>query len=138
VFVVAPTRIALAAILLGERCAQHRDIAESARFTSIEVAADGFPHFDKNGYVATSRERSAPRRASTGARVTVRFSRRAPLPADTDIRVRYDIAENGGLRGILGIPQLTHTTSHPGEGAAYHYRLSHWIPAPSVMQFVKV
>lgn len=109
-----------------------------AGFTSIDVAADGFPHFDKNGYVATSRERSAQRRASTGARVTVSFSRRAPLPSDSDIRVHYDIAENGGVREILGVPQLTHTTPHHGDGTAYHYRLSHWIPAPSVMQFVKV
>lgn len=106
-------------------------------FTRIEVASDGFPHFDLNGYVTTAREHSAARRASTGARVTVAFSRRAPLPPNTDIRVRYDIAENGGLREILGIPQLTHTTAHHDAGAAYHYRLSHWIPAPSVMQFVQ-
>jgi hypothetical protein len=105
-------------------------------FTSIEVASDGFPHFTLNGYVATPREHSAELRASTGARVTVAFSRRVPLPPNTDIRVRYDIAGNGGLREILGIPRLTHTTARDGQGAAYHYRLSHWIPAAFVMQFV--
>jgi hypothetical protein len=105
-------------------------------FTSIEVASDGFPHFTAKGYVTTPREHSAERRASTGARVTVAFSRRSPLPTDTDIRVRYDIAENGDLREILGIPRLTHTTVHRDAGSAYHYRMSHWIPALSVMQFV--
>jgi hypothetical protein len=110
------------------------DVTEG--FTSIEVASDGFPHFNVNGYVATSREQSAARRNSTGARVTVEFSRRGRLPPNTDIRVRYDIAENGELREILGVPQLTHITVPHGTGAAYHYRMSHWIPASSVMQFV--
>jgi hypothetical protein len=99
-------------------------------FTSIEVSSNQFPYFNVNGYVA------AVRRAATGARVTVAFSRNAPLPPQTDIRVRYDIAENGGLREILGIPKLTHTTAPHDAGAAYHYRLSHWITAPLVMQFL--
>ena len=112
-------------------------IAVTDGFTSIEVASDRFPHFDANGYVAISREPLAESRPATGARVTVEFSRRAPLPRDTDIRVRFDIAENGGLREILGIPQLTHITARQSNGALYHYRLSHWIPAPSVMRFVQ-
>ena len=111
-------------------------IAVTDGFTSIEVASDRFPHFNANGYVAISREPLAERRPATGARVTVAFSRRAPLPRDTDIRVQYDIAENGGLREILGIPKLTHTTVRQDAVAAYHYRLSHWIPASLVMQFV--
>ena len=112
------------------------DVTEG--FTSIEVTSNGFPYFGRNGYVSTTvRGRLAERHASTGARVTVEFSRRAPLPPNTGIRARYDIAANGGLREILGVPQLTHTTARHGEGAAYHYRLSHWIPAASVMQFVQ-
>jgi hypothetical protein len=106
--------------------------------TSIEVTPDGFPHFNINGYVSTTRrERSAERRNPTGARVKVEFFRRVPLPQNIDIRVQYDIAENGGLREILGIPQLTHTTVGEGGSASYHYRLSHWIPAPEVMRFVR-
>ena len=111
-------------------------IAVTDGFTSIEVASDRFPHFDANNYVAISREPLAESRPTTGARMTVEFSRRAPLPRDTDIRVRFDIAENGGLREILGIPKLTHTTVRHAVDA-YHYRLSHWIPAPLVMQFVR-
>jgi hypothetical protein len=112
------------------------DVTEG--FTSIEVASDGFPHFTASGYVTMPLRQSGERRVATGARVTVAFSRRAPLPPHTPVRVCYDIAENGGLREILGVPHLTHTTSPHGAGTAYHYRLSHWIPAPSVMQFVHI
>lgn len=106
--------------------------------TSIEVAPDGFPYFSTDGYVSPLlQERSGKLGASTGARVTVEFARGAPLPPHTDIRVHFDIAENGELREIRGIPQLTHTSARHDAGAAFHYRLSHWIPAPSVMQFVQ-
>lgn len=107
-------------------------------FTSIEVAPDGFPYFNVNGYVSTTlAERSAQHRNSTGARVTVEFFRHSPLPPNAGIRVHYDIAGNGGLREILGVPQLTHTTARQGDRAVYHYRLSHWIPALAVMRFAE-
>jgi hypothetical protein len=105
-------------------------------FTSIEVASDVVPHFDMNGYIPQPRAPSAERRAATGARVTIAFSRRVPLPPDIDIRVRYDIAENGGLREMLGVPRFTHTSARDAKDATYHYRLSHWIPAALVMHFV--
>jgi hypothetical protein len=51
--------------------------------------------------------------------------------------VYYDIAENGGPREIVGVPQLTHTTARQGRpGRSYHYRVSHWIAAASVMRFI--
>lgn len=108
------------------------DVTEG--LTSIEVAANKFPDFNLNGYLTTARGLWAKRSESTGARVTVAFSRREPLPPDTDIRVLYDIAQNGGVRQLCGTPQLTHTTAR--ESVAYHYRLSQWIPAPAVMRFV--
>jgi hypothetical protein len=103
-------------------------------FTGIEVAPDGFPHFGASGYVSAP----APQHhASTGARVTLAFARGAPIPPHTDVRVHFDIAENGDRREILGIPQLTHTTVRQGAVPSYHYRLSHWIPALFVMRFVQ-
>jgi hypothetical protein len=69
--------------------------------------------------------------------LTVGFSSPAPVPPNSHVRVYYDIAENGGLREIAGIPQLTHTTTRQGRpGRSYHYRLSHWIVAPSVMRII--
>lgn len=106
-------------------------------FTSIEVTANWFPNFNANGYVPMRREHARQQRASTGARVTVTFSRRAPLPPNTDIRVRYDIADNGDVREVVGIPGFTHSSAEYGQRPAYHYRLSHWIPALSVMRFVQ-
>ena len=110
------------------------DVTEG--LTSIEVAANKFPYFNVNGYVTTAQGLWAQRRKSTGARVTLAFSRRVALPPNTDIRVLYDIAQNGGLRELRGIARLTHTTTPQGGSVAYHYRLSQWIPAPAVMQFV--
>jgi hypothetical protein len=106
-------------------------------FTSIEVTANWFPNFNATGYVPMRSKHARHQRASTGARVTVMFTRRAPLAPNTDVRVRYDIAENGDLREIVGIPRFTHTNAGYGERPAYHYRLSHWIPALSVMRFVQ-
>jgi hypothetical protein len=76
-------------------------------------------------------------RTSTGARVTVEWSWSSPLPPNADMRVHYDIASNGGLREIVGIPQLTHITARHDESASFHYRLSHWIPALSIMRFIQ-
>ena len=105
--------------------------------TSIEVTPDSIP-FRVNGFASTTlQERLAERRHATGARVTVEFARSAPFSPNSDVRVYYDIAENGELREILGVPQLTHTTARQGRlDPSYHYRLSHWIAAPSVMRVI--
>lgn len=59
------------------------------------------------------------------------------IPPKSEVRLYYDIAENGGLRVIVGVPLLTHTTVRQGcRGLAYCYRLSHWIAATSVMWFI--
>jgi hypothetical protein len=105
--------------------------------TSIEVSPNAIP-FGLNGFagIAPQMHVSEPR-AATGARVTVEFFRVVPVPPNRHVRVYYDIAENGGRREIVGIPQLTHTTACQGRpGRSYHYRLSHWIVAPSVMRFL--
>ena len=105
--------------------------------TSIEVTPDEIPHLVVNGFGGSAPQEGLPERLdSTGARVTVEFARSAPVPPNSDVRVYYDIAENGALREIRGIPQFTHTTSRPGDCRLYHYRLSRWIPGPSVMQFM--
>lgn len=83
------------------------------------------------------RERLPEHCHAAGVRVTVEFSRSEPIPPNSPVRVCYDIAENGGLREIVGIPQLTHVTAGQSRpGRSYHYRLSHWIAAPSVMRFI--
>jgi len=95
--------------------------------TRIEVNADEIP-----------RQTPAPeQRHATGARVTVAFARQTPIPSNREIRLLYDIADNGDLRDLAGVPLFTQTTTRQGlSGASYHYRMSHWIPAASVMQFV--
>jgi hypothetical protein len=119
-------------------CPGKTDVVEvTDGITSIEVTPEEIP-FRGNGFAgAVQQERLSDHRHATGARVTVEFSSSAPSPPNSPVRVYYDIAENGGLREIEGIPQLTHTTVRQGRpGRSYHYRLSHWIVAPSVMQFV--
>lgn len=112
------------------------DIADG--ITSIEVGPDEIPHLFENALGnSASQERPLAFRHATGARVTVKFSRPAPIPPNSEVRLYYDIAENGGLRLIVGVPLLTHTTVRQGRpGLAYRYRLSHWIAAPSVMCFI--
>ena len=111
------------------------DVADGV--TSIEVSPEEIP-FMVNGFLRTSPQaRSSKHRLATGARVTVEFTRSAPVPPDTEVCVYYDIAENGGLREIAGIPQLTHTTARQGRPSrSYHYRLSYWIAAPAIMRFI--
>ncbi len=112
------------------------DITEG--FTSIAVAPNEIQNAGALAWAGTlHRELASAHRPDTGARVTVEFVRPTPIPPDREVRVRYDIAENGELREFLGIPRLTHTTSPSGDSVRYHYRVSHWIPAPSVMQFVR-
>jgi hypothetical protein len=102
--------------------------------TGIEVSPEEIPFIAKGSAGIVPQDRLLHHRPATGARVTVEFSRPAPVPPNSPLRVYYDIAENGGLREIVGIPQLTHTTARPGR--SYHCRLSYWIAAPSVMRFI--
>ncbi len=105
--------------------------------TSIEVSPDEIPLRKNEFGSAAPQARLSAHCHATGARVTVEFTRSAPVPPNSPVRVYYDIAENGGLREIVGIPQLTHTTALQSlPGRSYHYRLSHWIAAPSVMRFI--
>jgi hypothetical protein len=103
--------------------------------TSIQVAPDEIPF--RLSLAGTTLRGHLAARHPTGARVTVEFVRSAPVCLNSDVRLYYDIAENGGLREILGVPQLTHVTARQARpGLSYHYRLSHWIAAPSVMRFI--
>ena len=105
--------------------------------TSIEVSPEAILFMTQGSAGILPQERLSHHRHATGARVTVEFSRPAPVPPNSPLRVYYDIAENGGLREIVGIPQLTHTTAcQVGPGRLYHYRLSYWIAASSVMRFI--
>jgi hypothetical protein len=107
-------------------------------FTSIAVAPNEIQNAGAVAGAGTLHpERTSGQRPDTGARVTVEFVRPTPIPTDHEVRVRYDIAENGELREFLGVPRLTHTTSPSAACVRYHYRVSHWIPAPSVMEFVR-
>jgi hypothetical protein len=108
-------------------------------FTSITVMPDDIPRFANNGLNAlTPPDRPPAHRTSTGARVTVEFTTETRVQPDREVRACYDIAKNGTWRECMGIPDLTHTTPRPeGDGDVFHYRLSHWIAAPSVMQFVQ-
>lgn len=112
------------------------DIADG--ITSIEVGPDEIPHLVANALVnSASHEHPPAFRHPTGARVTVEFSRSTPIPPNSEVRLYYDIAENDGLRVIVGVPLLIHTTVRPGwSGLVYRYRLSPWIAATSVLWFI--
>jgi hypothetical protein len=73
-------------------------------------------------------------RVATGARVTLGFLRRQPLPPQTPVMLRYDLAGNGCEREVQGIPRLSHTIME-GDSIAYHYRLAYWLPPHAVMRF---
>lgn len=105
------------------------DIADG--ITSIEVGPDEIPHLVENALVNLASQEHPPAfRHPTGARVTVEFARNTLIPPKSEVRLYYDIAENGGLRVIVGVPLLTHTAVRQGcRGLAYCYRLSHWIAA---------
>ena len=77
--------------------------------------------------------RTQTRRAPTGARVTLEFSRDASLPLDQPVRVRYEFGD-GILREAVGIARPTHLQERRGHADVYHYRLSHWIAAGNVRQ----
>jgi hypothetical protein len=101
-------------------------------FTSItvmpsEIVPNGMGGQQSGSSVQVTRKNGG----STGARVTLEFTRAERLPPGREIRVRYDIAENGTCREFIGTPQLTHTTVL-FDAFLYHYRISHWIAARSV------
>jgi hypothetical protein len=110
-------------------------------FTSITVMPDELPHLHltNNGLNAPDpRDRTLAHPASTGARVTMEFITDIQVLPNREVHACYDIAGNGSWRECMGIPNLTHTTQRPeGDGTVYHYRLSHWIAASSVMRFVQ-
>lgn len=107
-------------------------------FTGIAVTPDEILYLNTSGFENTpSQERSSKCRHPSGARVTVEFCRATPLSPDGEVRLYYDFAENGRLREIVGTPRLTHTTTPLDQSRpTYHYRMSHWITASSLMLFV--
>ncbi len=94
-------------------------------FTSISAGADSIapppPLPGANG------SQTHCRRAPTGARVTLEFSRAAALPPDAPIKLRYEFGDRGILREVVGIAKQTQVEVRWGCAAVYHYRLSHWI-----------
>lgn len=96
-------------------------------FTSITVRPDPVSFTQ-----AQPRSNLRQQHAATGARVTLEFARTEPLPQQTAVVFRYDIADNGELRECTGVPQLTHVRKLPLGLASFHYRVSHWIPAEAV------
>ena len=108
-------------------------------FTSITVMPDELPRVTSSGLNApTPHDRTLARHDSTGARVTMEFISETQVQPDREVHACYDIAGDGTWRECTGIPSLTHTTQRAeGDGTVYHYRLSHWIAAPSVMHFVQ-
>src|SRR6187200_1966857 len=97
--------------------------------TSITAGADSIaaPSWPHAGDARTQR-----RRAPTGVRVTLEFSRASALPIDQPVRVRYEFGERGMLREAVGIAKSTHVEVRSGRANVYHYRLSHWI-APAAL-----
>ena len=101
--------------------------------TSIDVTGAAIPRLCVNRMAVTLlREGNTLSGNRTGARVTVTFDLPAPVPRDCAVRIRYEIAECGEARDMVGVPQLTHTTVRSGD-SSYHYRMSHWL-AGSILQ----
>ena len=107
-------------------------------FTGIAVTPDEISYLTRTGFENTpSQACSSGCRQPSGARVTVEFSRSAPLSPNGEVRLCYDFEDNGRLREIVGTPRLTHTTAPQGQrDPTYHYRISHWITASSIMRFL--
>ncbi|MEO8064036.1 MAG: hypothetical protein ABI821_14970 [Pseudomonadota bacterium] len=95
-------------------------------FTDIEIGSDVIK--------AQWRDPLTSNRVATGARVTLSFQRRVALPVEGKVNVRYDLAENGCEREIVGVPRLTHTAGH-GADTVYHYRLAYWVAPHALMKF---
>jgi hypothetical protein len=92
-------------------------------FTSITAGADAVAALwpDMGG------SQTHCRRAPTGVRVTLEFSRAAALPSDEPVRALYDFGDGGAPREVVGIANPTHVEVRWGRAVVYHYRLSHWI-----------
>jgi hypothetical protein len=109
-------------------------IAITEGFTSISAGTDTIAPPGSSVMGAWPGRR--PRRIATGVRVTLEFCRATPLLTGQPVSVRYDIAGDGRLREGAGIALPTRTDVRWGHSAVYHYRLSYWIAADAVMQFV--
>ena len=97
----------------------------SERITRITMSSDSIPRSWPLG--AAQSPLAIVGRAPNGARVTLEFSRLAPLPPGESVRVSYDLAGNGRLVDCVGVAQRTHVVARHGQLVAFHYRLSHWI-----------
>jgi hypothetical protein len=96
-------------------------------FTEIAIGSDVIK--------AQLRDPLTSARVASGARITLKFQRRVPLPPRSVVNVRYDLAENGCEREVQGVPQLSHTVME-GEQVIYHYRLAYWLAPHALMRFV--
>jgi|SRR5688572_4805209 len=97
----------------------------SERITRVTMSSDSIPR--SWPLDATQSRLPTAGRAPTGSRVTLEFSRLAPLPPGEAVRVRYDFAGDGQLVDCVGVAQRTHVVARHGQLVAFHYRLSHWI-----------
>jgi hypothetical protein len=98
-------------------------------FTSITAGSDAIA---APPWPDAADSRPQYKRAPTGARVTLEFSRDAPLPPGQPVRVRYEFGDGGALREVVGIAKPTHVEVRWGRALIFHYRLSHWI-APNAL-----
>ena len=100
-------------------------------FTSITAGADAIepPPWPDAGESPTTCRRRAP----TGARVTLEFSRAEALPPDQPVSVRYVFGGGGAVREVVGFAKPTHVEVQWGRAAVYHYRLSYWIAPAALM-----
>lgn len=99
----------------------------------IEIA-DGFTSISAGSdLISPPPARGAPR--TTGARITVDFSREVALAPGQIVRARYDFADNGQLRTVVGPAMPTHAVARSRRAVVFHYRISHWIDAASLMRF---
>jgi hypothetical protein len=109
-----------------------------ASVKNISVAAQEFQGLAISGLAAASGSRNNGR-VSTGARVTVEFTLRTPIPPNCIVAVSYDLAGNGSWRECRGMPSHTHSTAlSEGVGVTHHYRLAQWIAAAHVMRIERI
>jgi hypothetical protein len=108
----------------------------SERITRATMSSDSLPRSWPLG--AAQSQFAADGRPPTGTRVTLEFSRLAPLPPGEAVRVRYDFAGNGQLVDCVGVAQRTHVVARHGQLVAFHYRMSHWISGSTPSGFREV
>jgi hypothetical protein len=119
--------------MLNPTTAKESAIQIISGVTSITVTPDKIP---ARGDSTHPLDRTAERLIVTGARVTVEFVTRMPLPPAYVVRILYDLAENCQWRECIGVPVLMYATHADSDNAVYHYRQSHWIAASHLMRFV--